>query len=150
MEITKEFKWEMGHRLVHHTGKCYNVHGHNYVAHVTIEGNLEKNGFVLDFGILKEIVKQWIDDNLDHAMMLNAEDPLCVKFDEMSYYLTTFGDQKRPLKLIQVPFEPTAETIALFLIGHIKKPLEERYPNVKLKRVKIWETDSSFAEVLVE
>ena len=56
MLITKEFTFDAAHKLDWHQGKCKNLHGHTYKLQVTVVGELNKNGIVIDFGDLKNIV----------------------------------------------------------------------------------------------
>lgn len=66
MKITKIFTFDSAHRLSWHKGKCSNLHGHTYKLEVTVEGLLDENGIVIDFGDLKKIVKKEILDKYDH------------------------------------------------------------------------------------
>jgi 6-pyruvoyl tetrahydropterin synthase/QueD family protein len=74
----KEFRWEMAHRLTYgYPGNCQHLHGHSYVATVKLglrQGEqLDKFGFVKDYHDFKPL-KQWIDDELDHATMVCEDD----------------------------------------------------------------------------
>lgn len=73
MKISKEFRWEMGHRLPEHEGLCRNIHGHSYKMVLEIEGKVQKNGMIIDFYDLGKIVKPIIK-NYDHAFMCYFKD----------------------------------------------------------------------------
>ena len=50
-------------------GKCNypNYHGHNYELIVSVKGEINQDtGYVMDMGKLKEIIKNEIEDRLDH------------------------------------------------------------------------------------
>ena len=50
-------------------GKCNypNYHGHNYELIVSVRGEINQDtGYVMDMGKLKEIIKNEIEDRLDH------------------------------------------------------------------------------------
>tara|TARA_B110000003_G_scaffold261627_1_gene283529 strand:+ start:347 stop:781 length:435 start_codon:yes stop_codon:yes gene_type:complete len=65
----------MAHRQHRHAGHCAYIHGHNWTITLTFAcKKLDSNGFVVDFGQLKYI-KDWIDRHLDHACLLNEDDP---------------------------------------------------------------------------
>jgi len=66
IKITKIFEFDASHQLSWHEGKCSNLHGHTYKLEVTVSGKLNKNGIVLDFGELKEIVNENVINILDH------------------------------------------------------------------------------------
>lgn len=74
MEITKIFTFDSAHRLPWHEGKCKNIHGHTYTLHITVKGELDKNGIVIDFGDLKDIVKKNVIEKLDHNDLNNVID----------------------------------------------------------------------------
>lgn len=64
------------HRQHHHDGHCAFIHGHNWSFTLTFGCHqTDENGFVVDFGKLK-FIKQWIEQNLDHACLFNESDPL--------------------------------------------------------------------------
>ena len=81
IRITKEFKFEMAHALHGYDGLCKNIHGHSYRLWVTISGKVlklngdKKDGMVMDFDILKKIIKPTIIDKYDHSLVLNANSP---------------------------------------------------------------------------
>ena len=81
IRVTKKFKFETGHALYGHDGKCKNIHGHSYQLEVTVQGkpiadkNNPKYGMVIDFSDLKEIVKKEIVDEFDHATVFNGNSP---------------------------------------------------------------------------
>lgn len=77
IEVTVRHNFETGHRLPHLPGKCQNLHGHSWWAAVTVGSvTVGPSGIVIDFGSLKGAVRGWIDTQLDHGLMLGAEDPL--------------------------------------------------------------------------
>ena len=68
-EVTVEAHFSSGHYLREYHGKCENPHGHNYRVLVTLVGaELESNGLLLDFKVLKDILKP-IVGYLDHQMI---------------------------------------------------------------------------------
>lgn len=67
-KITKEFHFSASHQLAELPAEhpCTRLHGHNYVVKVELSSlTLNKTGFVVDYREL-DIIKRWIDDNLDH------------------------------------------------------------------------------------
>jgi 6-pyruvoyltetrahydropterin/6-carboxytetrahydropterin synthase len=49
--------------------KCGRLHGHTYAIHVKIYGVPDENGIIMDFSLLKEILKDIIK-NLDHKILI--------------------------------------------------------------------------------
>ncbi|WKZ68921.1 MAG: 6-carboxytetrahydropterin synthase QueD [Melioribacteraceae bacterium] len=132
MKISKEFKWEMGHRLPFHSGKCKNIHGHTYKMRIEIEGDLDENGMVIDYYDVSEIISPIIDE-LDHSFMVKDSDKEVIDF------LVKLNSKK-----VVVPFETTAENITLHLLTKIK----ERITSDRIKKIKIrvYETEKTYAE----
>ena len=79
--LTKIFHFEAAHALNGYDGKCRNIHGHSYELRVTVKGmplnepGNPKNGMVIDFHDLKQIVNQEVVDKLDHAFIIGNNMP---------------------------------------------------------------------------
>ena len=127
-EIVKSVSFCYGHRLLNYVGPCANLHGHNAKADIMLASDtLDERGMVMDFGDVKRIIKGWIDETLDHTMLLAKEDPLIPVFEE------------RGEKFYLMQKNPSAENIA----EHIFEFAEAQgFPIVS---VTLWESDSSFA-----
>ena len=65
--VTKEFSFDAAHNLVKYHGKCEKLHGHTYRLRVTVVGEPDDEGMVMDFLELKDIVKKEILAHLDHS-----------------------------------------------------------------------------------
>ena len=137
IRITKEFKFEMAHALHGYDGLCKNIHGHSYKLWVTVKGEVRdenshvKDGMVMDFSVLKEIIKLEIIDKYDHSLVLNANSP------HASIDLSAFE------KVFYLPYQPTSENLVTDFALKIKSKL----PNdVELTKVVLSETATSFAE----
>ena len=64
------------HRQHRHDGHCSLIHGHNWSIRLTFGAKeTDANGFVVDFGRL-HFLRDWIEQNLDHACLFNEDDPL--------------------------------------------------------------------------
>jgi 6-pyruvoyltetrahydropterin/6-carboxytetrahydropterin synthase len=132
MKIAKEFRWEMGHRLPEHFGLCKNIHGHSYKMLVEFEGELDKNGMIIDYYDVEKIINPIIE-KLDHAFMVNKDDKVVLEFLE-----------KMNSKKVVVDFQSTAENICTYILNEVKKanlPL-----NVKRLKVRVYETTHDYAE----
>jgi len=126
--VTKELSFCYGHRLLNYDGKCRHLHGHNGRAVITLEApTLDLRGMVLDFSDLKRVVGGWIDDALDHRMLLHRDDPA----------LPFLRDQGEPVVVLDV--NPTAENIAKLIFDYAAS---HGFP---VTEVKLWETDTAFA-----
>ena len=125
--VTKQIDFCYGHRLLNYDGNCRHLHGHNGLLEVDIESSsLDPRGMVVSFTDVKDIVKGWIDDNLDHKMLLNREDPVAPLLLQM----------EEPVYLMEN--NPTAENIARLIFDEIC------LRGLKLTEVRLWETPTSF------
>ena len=145
---TRRLEFDAAHRLVNHEGKCKMLHGHRYVVEASfvvknsnqnqsIQGfNLDEVGRVVDFGLVKEILGSWIDENLDHNTILNIAD------EELGRRVAAITGQK----IYYLNCNPTAENIAAHL-------LEEICPRLfagqafRCCAIKIFETPNCSAEI---
>ncbi len=122
----------MGHRLQLHPGLCKNVHGHRYVCHVSIQGPITDTGMVMDFHDLDILLNTTLGE-WDHAMMLEMWDPL----------LAVLQSADKTLRLVEVPWPPTAERI----VGEIARLIRHELPeDVTLTKIVLFETPKSSAE----
>lgn len=69
MLLTKEYRFEAAHFLTKYHGKCEHLHGHSYRLWVTVEGEIQENGMVLDFGFISKIVKERVIQKFDHRCL---------------------------------------------------------------------------------
>ncbi len=143
IRITKQFQFEMAHALWNYDGKCKNIHGHTYILYVTVIGEPiddpknPKNGMVMDFGVLKEIVNKHIIDTHDHFVAVNGNTPHSkINFKE-------YGIDNIQLK----NYQPTCENMVLEFVEILQKHLPEY---VQLYSVKLYETQTSFAEWVID
>ncbi len=133
-----------GHRVYGHENKCRHLHGHNYRIHFTCTGALDTVGRVIDFGVIKERLCMWLEEQWDHKFLLWAADPLCRL---ASGFIHTslpehdlIGVEKTLAEsFVVVPFNPTAENMALYLL-HVIGPQRLAGTGVVLAEVKIEET----------
>jgi 6-pyruvoyltetrahydropterin/6-carboxytetrahydropterin synthase len=122
--VTREIAFCYGHRLLNYDGKCRHLHGHNGRAVITLEGpGLDRRGMLVDFGEIKRHVQRWIDENLDHNMLLCRDDPLLPLLRE------------RGERVFVMDENPTAENIARLIFERTR---EAGLPVVE---VVLWETD---------
>ena len=118
-----------------HEGKCSNIHGHNYKVDVTVWGLVnDETGMVLDFGDLKDIIKEFILDSHDHAIALNMEDK----------DLIDFCIQKQ-FKHVLYDTDPTAEAMADRFYNDLAKHFKEISVVMYVHSVRVWETPTSYA-----
>lgn len=67
--VTRTFSFEAAHQLKWHSGACKNLHGHSYKLEVTVAGELDDNGIVIDFSDLRAVVDEVVIDRFDHTYL---------------------------------------------------------------------------------
>ena len=139
LRVTKIFDFETAHALWGYDGKCKNIHGHSYKLTVSISGdvindnNHVKNGMIIDFSDLKQIVNTNIIDHFDHCLIVNGQTP------HKEYAKVENGFSK----IMLCDYQPTAENMLIDMVGRIKNNLPK---HIDLKYAKLQETDNSFVE----
>ena len=126
--VTETIYFCYGHRLLEYQGKCIHPHGHNGKVEIELEAErLDRLGMVVDFSDIGDVMKSWIDANLDHRMLLRKDDPLCE-------ILSKLGEP-----FFAMENNPTAEAIAKAIYD---QAVSREFP---VREVRLWETESSVA-----
>ena len=127
-QVTKVIEFAYGHRLLEYEGKCRYLHGHNGLLEVDIDSSaLDRLGMVIDFGEVNDIVRTWVNENLDHRMLLCKDDPI----------IPTLKGMGEPLFVMDE--NPTAENIAKVIWQ------AARGAGLKVSEIRLWETSTSRA-----
>ncbi|NOX66762.1 MAG: 6-carboxytetrahydropterin synthase [Chlorobi bacterium] len=133
MKISKDFRWEMGHRLQCHKGKCFNLHGHSYKLQVEFEGEIDTNtGMVMDYFDVKDVVAPIIN-RLDHTVVVWNKDTELIA---MLKKLNTAH--------VILPFETTAENLVGYFLSEISKA--DIPSGISKIKVRVCETENTYAE----
>lgn len=145
--ISKSFEIESGHILSKHPGKCRFPHGHSRRVEVVLAADtLDANDMVCDFKAVKLALKLFLD-SWDHALAINTDDP------NYAFYQEKHGARVIPF----VRTDPTSEVMAKTIFDEIMRCLTAANrqgdfaipAGVKVERVRVTETSSSWAEYAV-
>jgi 6-pyruvoyltetrahydropterin/6-carboxytetrahydropterin synthase len=116
-EVKIVTQFAAAHRLENFKGKCEDLHGHNWKVEVFLVGNeLDQTGLLMDFGVVKARTKQVLEE-IDHKY-LNE--------------LAAFQD-----------CNPSSENLARYLYERLGSIFNRA--GVKVRRVDVWESDTSCA-----
>lgn len=152
-----------GHRVVGHESKCRHLHGHNYKFHFKVapkhgcgkvvtrgklvEDGLDNVGRVIDFSVVKTTLCQWLEDNWDHKFLHWEHDSVINSLIVVAS--TEFARENNLVKdedydpfvdsLVALPFNPTAENLAAYMVEVIGPQLLDQY-GVELVECTIEET----------
>lgn len=153
-----------GHRVVGHESKCRHLHGHNYKFHfkvapkpetipgiapasmATKPGKLDSVGRVIDFSVVKTTLCQWLEDNWDHKFLHWENDTLLEGLksivgleDRCGEYISAREQLNFLDSLVSLPFNPTAENLAAYMVEVIGPQLLDEH-GVQLVECTIEET----------
>jgi 6-pyruvoyltetrahydropterin/6-carboxytetrahydropterin synthase len=131
--IAKEYTWNMSHRLPFHKGLCSNIHGHTYKLRISLVGEPDSNGMVLDFYDLDSAVKPLIDA-LDHSFVVDENDKAMIEFLKQKNF-----------RYVLVPSTTTSENLAIWIANQISDKFKH-FANIEKLVVRFYETPDSFAE----
>lgn len=127
-KVTEIVEFCYGHRLLRYKGKCAHLHGHNGRVEIELaSSSLNDQSMVADFSDIGRIVKEWIDQNLDHRMLLHRDDP----------FVAVLRKHDEPVFLMDC--DPTAEAIARLIFEYAASQ------GLKVSEVRVWETPGSIA-----
>ena len=135
MEVTRVYEWDAGHRVTVHGGKCKHAHGHRYRAEVTyMLPRTPEDGMVIDFGILKAAMAEFIDGQLDHAYIAHPADEVGALLRDLGHRVYTMPEHIG---------QPTAENLAQLVGEVVAKQLADHAGS--LTRVVVYETPNCWA-----
>jgi 6-pyruvoyltetrahydropterin/6-carboxytetrahydropterin synthase len=117
--VTKRVSFEAAHFLPDYNGACSHMHGHSYRLEVTVQGEIQSNGMVIDFKQIKEMINQQVLSLYDHALI-----------NDTPHFRSGLA--------------PTAENMAVVIFSSIEYYLKGT--DVELVSVKLWETEDCYVE----
>jgi 6-pyruvoyltetrahydropterin/6-carboxytetrahydropterin synthase len=142
--ITRKLEFDAGHRIPDHRSQCRNLHGHRYVLEITLQGELVETegapdrGMVMDFADVKALAMEHLVNKWDHAFIVYARDEVVRSF------LETMADHKT----VVLDRIPTVENLAAEAFQILSGVYNDHYGvDLKLKRVRLYETPNCWADV---
>ena len=133
---TRKIEFDAAHRVMNHQSSCRMLHGHRYVVEATfVARDLDELGMIIDFGMIKEILGDWINKHWDHNTILNIADK-------------NLGDEIAKITKQDIYYlngNPTAENMAKYLQTKICPQLFS-HKNIICHKIKIFETPNCYAE----
>ena len=119
--ITKVFHFEAAHSLPGHNGKCVRLHGHSYKLEVTLRGPLHETVGVSNYGMVMDFAE--VTDIVKGAIL--------ERLDHQELNAVT-------------GIHTTAENLVHWIWDEL---VAYGLPDALLFRIRLWETESGFAEV---
>lgn len=139
--ISIKHNFETAHRLPFLGGKCRNWHGHSWQVEVSIfntsfDTGMGENGVSIEFSLVKKVIRDWIDRELDHGVMIGAQDRMLNDFIADGTKLFVFGEDGEYDKL---PW-PTVEAVAAMLGDKLQEQLTVVHSTLFIDIVRVSET----------
>ncbi|MDZ5762068.1 6-carboxytetrahydropterin synthase [Candidatus Cyrtobacter comes] len=133
----RRIEFDAAHRIIGHAGKCKYLHGHRYILEASFEAQFKgARDMVVDFGLIKEVLANWINCNWDHTTILSIDDR------ELGSCIEHYTKQK----IFYMDKAPTAENMSTILIREIIPSLFKG-TDVNCYKVRIYETPNCYAEI---
>lgn len=150
LTVTKEFIFDAAHLLTGHEGLCKNLHGHTYKVEVSVLDNSAfgvlsegpSAGMVVDFKDLKNLLNDELFGKMDHAFIYHDKGGQAER--EIAELLESKG-----LRTYKMPEKPTAENMTKHFAEVIEESLKKVNDRTKLVRVRVYETPTSYAELVL-
>jgi len=129
VHVAKEnFKFSAAH-FIAYPGFREALHGHNYQVGVRLAGELGASGYVLDFGVVKELTRA-ILGRLDERILIPMHSD-CLRIEvasaqvEVAYQNDTFVFPRADVCLLPI-VHSSAEELARYIWGELRQALAQR------------------------
>lgn len=127
--------------------RCEALHGHNYRVAAAIEGAIDtESWYVLDFSVLKHLMKRLCDD-IDHKVLLPLSNPKLTVTEQGDTITVAYQGQTRYVfprsdcALLPIP-NTTVEMLAQYLAGRVQAELPS---SVQVSAVEV-EVEENFGQ----
>ncbi|HEU4342603.1 MAG TPA: 6-carboxytetrahydropterin synthase [Candidatus Binatia bacterium] len=136
IEVAKDyFNFASAHFLIFANGKREPLHGHNYQVSVSMEGELDRAGVVLDFITFKPLVKQ-VCDALDHRTLVQSGSSLLKLRHRPGEIEIIYKQQRLLLPRSDVLLLPLANTstelLAEYIAKQIRRKVKQQFPSARM------------------
>ena len=149
VHVTKDYlKFSAAH-FIAYKGFREALHGHNYRVSVEVEGELGHEGYVLDFGVVKQIARR-VCSRLDEKTLIPAHsDCLSIREEGEQVIVGYENDEFRfpRADVVLVPLvHSSAEELARYLAGEIRAELPaEGVQRIRMIEIGVEETTGQAA-----
>ena len=139
LTCTRKLAFDAAHRVMQHASKCKYLHGHRYTVEATFvaKSGQDALGRVIDFGVIKKRLGEWLDSKWDHTTILHEQDK-------------ALGDvvaAQTGQEVFYLPSNPTAENMAHYLLKVVCPALFED-TDVSCTHIRLWETPNCYADAM--
>ncbi len=141
IQVNKDyFNFASAHFLIFADGRREHLHGHNYQVSVTVQGELDRAGVLIDFITFKPLVKK-VCDGLDHRTLIQANSPALKirrgRRDIEVLYRTQRLILPRPDVLLLPIINTSTELLAEYVAGKLRRAVPQQFPGVRIQRIEV-------------
>ena len=142
IDLAKEaFKFSAAHFLIFPDGSAERLHGHNYRVFVSLESALCDHGLVVDFKMIKPLIKQVVDELDEHWLVPGEHGVLAVRELDGDVTEVTYQDRRYTAPsedVIVLPVNNTSvENLATYLVDVMRERFAARFPDIDLGMLKV-------------
>ena len=149
----ENLKFSSAHFVLFGNGKCETLHGHNYRAWVELEGSLQPSDYVLDFLVVKPLMKQ-VCELLDHKVMLPTENEDLRIDPGDSVVGVIYGNKQYSFPAEDVLLLPihntSAELLARYICGVLREEIKSQFGGGGVTAIKVGVQESFGQEASYE
>jgi len=138
LAITVKIEFAAAKRLLGYEGKCAFLHGYRHAIEASFSAeNLNDAGMAVDFYAVRKLLQDWVDENWDHNLILNAKDK------ELGDSIEKITSQK----IFYLAENPTAENMAEYLFQKICPELIKDYIGLKCVKLRLYDNPGAWVEI---
>lgn len=126
LQVTKEFLSFSAAHFIAYRGSRERLHGHNYTVGVTVEGELGRDGYVIDFGLVKRAAKRICDEFDERMLIPTGSDAISVVELDGAVEITCEDGARFLLPRTDVVLVPIAHSSVEELSRHVCERLAEQ------------------------
>lgn len=141
IQVAKDyFNFASAHFLIFANGRREALHGHNYQVSVSVEGELDRAGVILDFITFKPLVKK-VCDALDHRTLIQKSSPDLKVHENGDAVEILYKNQRILLPkrdVILLPLVNTStELLAEHIAGEIRRRVRQKFRAARLRFMEV-------------
>ncbi len=148
IELYKEyFKFSSAHFLIFPDGSKERLHGHNYRLSVEIEGDLTDKGLVIDFILVKPVIREICDELDEHWIVPGDHPELRIEPQDDGHTQVVYRDSRYLApsdEILVLPINNTsAENFASWIGRELRGRLAQRFGATQVRKLRVAISETS-------
>lgn len=140
IEFTKGLGFSAAHFIIGHK-KCEHLHGHNWRVGVTVEGEPDERGLVVDFFDLESFLKS-LCDSYDHRLLLPENNRSLKRLLEGESTRISVHGREFEFPSEDVVWLPVVNTTVEELARVVADEMVRSLPYPNVRRITVWVEES--------